>query len=246
MDTMASDFARLERTPPPELLGDTIWRLPAYRLSRYLAMHVPDDATLIYPYDRTTADQLERAVHAIGINIAEGHGRLHGRDRARFYEFALSSAREARDWYARTERYLPDGVALGRAFLLTRVIKILTTAIPQERAGSSERRIRAAIRRRNPVTDPGAAESDDDSRNDDARADSMVRNVAEGSKASAPAPAASKSPWHPALVSQPLGTAYPLASSVITCIATVVRRSSSSSLARASSVSAHTCSGLVA
>lgn len=88
------------------------------------------------------ADQLERAVDSIGINIAEGYGRLHGRERARFYEYALGSAREAREWYARSAALLGDGVALGRARLLTRAAKILTVAIPQERAGSSEQRMR--------------------------------------------------------------------------------------------------------
>jgi len=52
------------------------------------------------------AEQLERSIDSIGINISEGYGRLHGRERARFYEFALGSAREAREWYARVATVL--------------------------------------------------------------------------------------------------------------------------------------------
>ncbi len=149
MDDMERDFSRWEATPPPELFGDAIWRLPAYRLSRYLAHVAPDDVRIIRSWSPNIAEQLERSIDSIGINISEGYGRLHGRERARFYEFALGSAREAREWYARAARYLEPGMAMGRAKLLTRAIKILTVAIPQERAGSSERRIRDAIERRN-------------------------------------------------------------------------------------------------
>ena len=148
MDDVERDFARWEATPPPDLFGDTIWRLPAYRLSRYLGHVVREDLRIIRSRSTNVAEQLERSIDSIGSNISEGYGRLHGRERARFYEFALGSAREAREWYARAESYLQDGVAVGRAMLLTRIVKILTVAIPQERAGSSERRIRDAIERR--------------------------------------------------------------------------------------------------
>jgi four helix bundle protein len=147
MHPVELEFIRWEATPPPELYGDAIWRLPAFRLSRYLAHVVDRDVECIRTRSPSLSDQLERSVNSIGTNIAEGYGRLHGRERARFYEFALGSAREAREWYARAERYLPNGIAIGRARLLTRVIKILTAAIPQERAGSSERRIKDAIER---------------------------------------------------------------------------------------------------
>lgn len=153
MDAIEIEFARWEVTPPPELFGDTIWRLPAYRLSRYLALTVRSDAKAIRVRAPNVAEQLERSIDSIGINITEGYGRLHGRERARFYEFALGSAREARDWYARADSQLEAGIALGRAKLLTRVIKILTVAIPQERAGSSERRMRDAAERKRAAAD---------------------------------------------------------------------------------------------
>ena len=150
MDPVESDFARWEASPPAEVIGDSIWRLPAYRLSRYLAAVVDHDVPSIREHSPSRAEQLERAIDSIGINIAEGYSRLHGRERARFYEYALGSAREAREWYARVGAYLPPGIALSRCRLLSRAIKILTVAVPQERAGSSERRIRDAADRRLP------------------------------------------------------------------------------------------------
>jgi four helix bundle protein len=154
---MELEFAHWEATPPPELFGDAIWRLPAFRISRFLAHQVRSDVATISQASPQIAEQLQRSIDSIGINISEGYGRLHGRERARFYEFALGSAREAREWYARVATVLPAGIALGRARLLTRAIRILTAAIPQERAGSSERRIRDAIARsgnaRKPVND---------------------------------------------------------------------------------------------
>jgi four helix bundle protein len=45
------------------------------------------------------SDQLSRALGSISANIAEGYSRGTGKDRARFYEYALGSARESRDWY---------------------------------------------------------------------------------------------------------------------------------------------------
>lgn len=138
-------FARWERSTPPDLVGDAIWRLPAYRISRFLADVVRHDLKRIHPRSARIADQLERAIGSIGINITEGYGRLHGRERARFYEFALGSAREAREWYVRSSTFLPKDAVLGRAKLLTRVMRILIVAIPQERSGSSERRIKEAV-----------------------------------------------------------------------------------------------------
>ena len=38
------------------------------------------------------------AVLSISANIAEGYSRTSGRERAKFFEYANSSAREARDW----------------------------------------------------------------------------------------------------------------------------------------------------
>ena len=138
MPSLAEELAAFEAHPPPELVGDPIWRLPAYRLASFLAEVVHADCTVLrrFPRHLEHASQLEAAIEAIPANITEGYGKLSGKDRARFYEIALSSAREARDWYRRVRRVLGQQETLARAMLLTRVIRILTKAIPEERAGT--------------------------------------------------------------------------------------------------------------
>jgi four helix bundle protein len=132
-----------EKNEPEDLFGDPLWRLPAFRLGRFLSVIVREDLDHIGRRHELhgPAHQLLRAVDSISTNIAEGYARFSGRDRGRLFEIALGSAREAREWYWRLRSELGEAAALERAQLLTRVIKILTVAVPQERAGASERRM---------------------------------------------------------------------------------------------------------
>jgi hypothetical protein len=57
-----------------------------------------------------------------------------GRDRARFYEYALGSARESRDWYYKARTVLGEPVAQHRIAMLTRIVKLLLTMVPQQRS----------------------------------------------------------------------------------------------------------------
>lgn len=87
--------------------------------------------------DRRTiglAEQLYRALGSISANIAEGFSRGTGRDRARFYEYALGSARESRDWYFKARYILGTDIVHDRLQLLTEIIRLLLTMIPQQRA----------------------------------------------------------------------------------------------------------------
>jgi len=88
-------------TVPEEITNDTLWRVEAYRLSLFVTELGWRDATKLRQDGRTTglSDQLYRALGSISANLAEGYSRGTGRDRARFYEYSLGSAREARDWY---------------------------------------------------------------------------------------------------------------------------------------------------
>ncbi|HET7087773.1 MAG TPA: four helix bundle protein, partial [Anaerolineae bacterium] len=65
--------------------------------------------------------------------IAEGYSRHSGRDRARFYEYALGSARESRDWYYKSRHVLGDAVAMHRIHQATQIIRLLLTMIPEQR-----------------------------------------------------------------------------------------------------------------
>ena len=139
-----------------------MWRLPAFRISLFLAEVARVDVKLLLRTrgPRPSIDQLERCVPSIKANISEGYSKFSGKERARFYEMALCSAREAREWYRDLGSWLGSSAAQERAMLLTRVIKILTVAIPEERDGTSETRIRLARKNRaDPAPSPSPSPS---------------------------------------------------------------------------------------
>ncbi|MGB9722622.1 MAG: four helix bundle protein [Chloroflexia bacterium] len=120
---------------PEEITKDALWRLEVYRLALFAGDLAWQDAGRVVGDRRTVglADQLYRAVGSISANIAEGYSRSSGRDQARFYEYALGSAREARGWYYQSRHVLHDDVARHRMDLLTQIIRSLLTIIPAER-----------------------------------------------------------------------------------------------------------------
>src|SRR5687768_6662970 len=84
---------------PLPMREDPLWRLPAYRFALYVGdLAQLEDAPRIRRDYRTRKhlDQFLDAVGGISANIAEGYGRSSGADRAKFFEYAQSSAREAR------------------------------------------------------------------------------------------------------------------------------------------------------
>ncbi len=120
---------------PPEFTGDPLWRMEVYRLAVFVGDLVWLDVSRLIQDKRTVslADQLYRAVGSISANVAEGYSRRSGRDQARFYEYALGSARESRGWYRQGRHVLSETVATHRIKLLTNIIRLLLTIIPAER-----------------------------------------------------------------------------------------------------------------
>ena len=120
---------------PREITGAPLWRVEAYRLAlfaaevewRGVAKLIGDQRT------RSLSDQLCQALGSTSANIAEGYSRGTGKDRARFYEYALGSARESRDWYYKARHVLGDTVVQHRLDLLTQIIRLLLTMVPQQR-----------------------------------------------------------------------------------------------------------------
>src|SRR5512135_794220 len=93
-------LGRWEDSVSPAETGDPIWKLHAYRLSRYLLDCAVDDIGGAEPaLSAQTADQLRRAVASISANLAEGYSRRTPNDRVRFYSYALGSVRESIVWY---------------------------------------------------------------------------------------------------------------------------------------------------
>ena len=118
---------------PEAIRRDRLWSLRAYRLGHWLGDLSWDDATTLHRDGRTRriADQLYRAVGSISANLAEGYSRGSGRDRARFYEYSLGSAREARDWYYKA-RYRLGALEPDRIEILTDVIRLLLGLVQKQ------------------------------------------------------------------------------------------------------------------
>jgi len=122
-------------TVPAEITGDSLWKMEAYRLSLFASDIAWQDVTKLSAdiRARSLSDQLYRAIGSLAANISEGYSRSSGRDRARFYEYALGSAREARGWYFKGRHILSEGVALHRLKLLTEITRLLLVMVPQNR-----------------------------------------------------------------------------------------------------------------
>jgi four helix bundle protein len=117
-----------------DVTGDPLWRMAVYRLALFLMDLAWDDAiTLDRGITKRVAEQLYGAVASISANIADGYGRQSGRDRARFYEYALSSTREAVVWYRAGRRKLGEEVAGQRIETLTDIRRLLLVITPAER-----------------------------------------------------------------------------------------------------------------
>jgi four helix bundle protein len=139
------------KTVPPEIREDPLWSVEAYRLGLFagdLAWH--DVQRIRAQRFFKLADQLLSSVGGVSAQTGEGYSRGTGKDRARFYEYALGSAREGRDWYFKARHILGGDVARHRIRLLTRITRLLLKMVPSQRSYT--------------VHDPGAAYCGADSR----------------------------------------------------------------------------------
>lgn len=131
-------YEEWQESVPMEIRQDSLWKVEAYRLALFAADIGWFDVTKLMQDRRTlsVADQLYRALGSASANIAEGYSRGTGKDRARFYEYALGSARENRDWYYKSRHILGEVVVTHRIQLATKIIRLLLTMIPQQRGRS--------------------------------------------------------------------------------------------------------------
>lgn len=128
-------FSEWLATVPETITNDPLWRMKVYRMALFLGDLAWHDGTKLVSERRTAglADQLFRAVGSIGANIAEGYSRQSGKDRTRFYEYALGSTRESRHWYYQGRHVLSEKVVEHRINLLAEIARLLLSIIPQER-----------------------------------------------------------------------------------------------------------------
>jgi four helix bundle protein len=123
------------KSVPSEIINDSLWKMEAYRLALFAAEIGWLDVTKL-SQDRRTWDlssQLYRALGSVSANVSEGYSRGTGRDRARFYEYALGSARESLGWYYKGRHVLRDEVVKHRLQFLSQIIRLLLTMIPDQR-----------------------------------------------------------------------------------------------------------------
>ena len=132
---MAIDYQNWENTVPEAIKADSLWKMTAYRRALYLTDQCwQDTQTLLKDrHSAPIADQLYRAVGSVSANLAEGYSRMSAKDRALFYQYALGSTREARDWYFKARHTLGDLVFSQRMEVLTEILRLLIKMIPQQR-----------------------------------------------------------------------------------------------------------------
>lgn len=134
IDSLRS-YKTWQKNMTTEITDDKLWSMDVYRRALFasdLAWH--DILKIRRTYGtRDLADQLYRAVGSVSANIAEGYSRSSGKDRKRFYEYALGSARESRDWYYKCGFVLGDIVTDHRIRWHTETIKQLLTVIPMQK-----------------------------------------------------------------------------------------------------------------
>jgi four helix bundle protein len=120
---------------PKELTEDSLWKMEAFRLALFAADVAWLDVTKLMQDKRTVdlSSQLYDAMGSIGANLSEGYSRGSGKDRARFYEYALGSARECRTWYWIGRHVLGETVVEHRLRFLTQIVRLLLTMVPNQR-----------------------------------------------------------------------------------------------------------------
>ena len=129
------NYTDWQKTVPDDITQDPLWKLEVYRLGLFVSDIAWQDAIALNktPLTRDLANQLYRAVCSISANIAEGYSRSTGKDRARFFEYSLGSAREARDWYYKSRHTLKEEIVKHRINILTQISKMLNVLTPHQR-----------------------------------------------------------------------------------------------------------------
>jgi four helix bundle protein len=124
-----------EASVPENIRADPLWDLRVYRAALYAGELGAEDAALILKHGHLddVAGQLARATRSISANIAEGYSRRGRRDRSRFYEYALGSARESRDWYYKARVALGADTTHVRIALHTSLVRILAVSVRKTR-----------------------------------------------------------------------------------------------------------------
>ena len=129
------NYTEWEQNVPEVMKKDSVWKIEAYRLAVFVGDIGWRDVTKLSEDRRTlgVAEQLYEALGSMSANLTEGYSRGSPKDRARFYEYSLGSARENKDWYFKGRHILGEAVMLHRIKLLNQITWLLLTMIPEQR-----------------------------------------------------------------------------------------------------------------
>ena len=114
---------------------DPLQRMRAYQLACELVSESWQDVEILAHHramDKVSG-QLYAAVGSIAANLGEGYAHSSGKERARFFEYALGSARESTAWFRSAEPLLGPEVVTKRVEKLDEIRRLLLAIIPRER-----------------------------------------------------------------------------------------------------------------
>ena len=132
---LREEFQRWARGVPPVMRQDALWRLSAYRFARFASARAWAHTTVLVRDPRMwrVSRQLYGALGSICANLAEGHSRSSPADRARFYEYALGSSRESREWYFHGAPILGDAETTVAIELLDEITALNAAYVSDQR-----------------------------------------------------------------------------------------------------------------
>jgi four helix bundle protein len=132
------NFEDWQATVAEAFKKDALWKMSVYPYSLFIGEIGWFDVTKLQGDSRLykVTNQLYGSLGSISANISEGYSRGSNKERAHFYEYALGSARESRDWYYKSRHVLGEKVFEHRLSFLTQIIRLLLTMVPQQRGKS--------------------------------------------------------------------------------------------------------------
>jgi four helix bundle protein len=132
------NFEDWQATVAEAFKKDALWKMSVYPYSLFIGEIGWFDVTKLQGDSRLykVTNQLYCSLGSISANISEGYSRGSNKERAHFYEYALGSARESRDWYYKSRHVLGEKVFEHRLGFLTQIIRLLLTMVPQQRGKS--------------------------------------------------------------------------------------------------------------
>lgn len=113
------------------LIVDPLASYPAYVKAMEFYEHADEDTDRLMgdPRGRVIAAQLIEAAGSICANFEEGYGRGTTAEFVHRLRIATGEAREARGWYYRSRRFLPQDLVTRRAAEADEVIALLASTI---------------------------------------------------------------------------------------------------------------------